>query len=372
MKQSLGSVLLLCVLMAVSVNAAQYSWSVLKAPKELHVGEGAIVRYQCLFDSSAGDYTVVFNPTHSKSYKASMVTQDDRVSNGKRILQFDVLITPVTAGILDIKQDALMRHTTFASIENASIGRDNVKKYDFNDEKASMPSVKITGVDNTADLSGEITFAAQVDKVKVRSHEPVHLSLYVRGRGNLNEFVPFELNISGVKHFSEPAYRDLSLGENGYEGEIRQEFALVAQKSYVIPSFSVSVFDTKTHANKILRSQPISVEVEKGFEPSNLLDSPPSHGYGDWKRYGMYALFMLLGVILAEVMRWLWAHRPRRKSKAFWEGAATVKELSVLLSLRGEVQYAEVIQMLDEGNVTLNEAKNKLRLMISTNEEKQR
>lgn len=370
MKQSLGRLLLLFVWMLGTADAAQYQWSVLKAPKELYVGEGAVVRYQCLFDGSAGDYTVVFKPTDSKTYKASMVTQDDHVINGKRILQFDVLITPVSAGTLDIKLDALIRHTTFGSIENASIGRDNVKKYDFSDERAMMPALKIQAMANTADLSGEITFAVQVDKVKVHAHEPVHLSLYVRGRGNLNEFVPFELNISGVKHFSEPAYRDLSLGENGYEGEIRQEFALVAEKNYVIPPLSLSVFDTKTHTNKILRSQPISIEVEKGFEPSNLLDAPQSNGYMDWKRYGVYALFVLLGVILAEAARWFWAHRPRRKSKTFWDSAATAKELSVLLSLQGESRYTQIIQMLDEGKLTLNEAKKKLRETMSINEGK--
>lgn len=370
MKQSLGRLLLLFLLIVGTVDAAQYKWSVLKAPKQLHVGEGVVVRYQCLFDGSAGDYTVVFKPTDSKNYKASMVTQDDHIINGKRILQFDVLITPVSAGILDIKLDALMRHTTFGSIENASIGRDNVKKYDFKDEKVMMPDVKIQAIENTADLSGEITFAVQVDKVKARSHEPVHLSLYVRGRGNLNEFVPFELNISGVKHFSEPAYRNLSLGENGYEGEIRQEFALVSEKSFVIPSFSVSVFDTKSHTSKILRSHSIAIEIEKGFEPSNLLDAPQSNGYTHWKQYGFYTLFVLLGVILAEAARWLWAHRPRRKSKAFWDSAQTAKELSVLLSLQGESHYLQIIQMLDEGKLTLNEAKNELRRMISTNEEK--
>ena len=371
MRQSLGKIGFLWLLLVSYAYATQYEWSVLKAPKILHVGESGVIRYQCLFEGSAGDYTVVFKPTHSKSYKASMVTQNDRVINGKRILQFDVLITPVTAGTLDIKLDALIRHTTFASIENATIGRDNVRKYDFNDEKAIMPSVKIIGVENTADLSGEITLMVQVDKLKVRSHEPVHLSLYIRGRGNLNEFVAFELNISTVKEFSSPAYRDLSLGENGYEGEIRQEFALVAEKSYVIPSFSVSIFDTKSRTNKMLRSQSIAIEVEKGFEASNLLDAPKLNSYGDWKRYGVYVFFVLLGVILTEIARWLWAHRPRKKSKTFWDKAATSKELSVLLSLRGESDDVQIVQMLDEGIITLGEAKKKLRLIKSTNEEKE-
>lgn len=370
MKQSLGSVLLLCVLMVVSLNAARYSWSVLRAPKELHVGEGAIVRYQCLFENSAGDYTVVFKPAGSLGYKASMVTQDDHVRNGKRILQFDVLITPVAAGEIVVNLDALIRHTTFASIEDASIGRDNVRKYDFNDEKAILPSVKIISVANTADLSGEIALQVSVDKVKVRAHEPVHLSLYVRGHGNLDQFVPYDLNISGVKGFSEPAYKELSLKEDGYEGEIRQEFALVAQKSYVIPPFSLSVFDTKTHTNKVLRSQSIAIEVEKGYVAGNLLDAPALSDKNAWKRYGGYAFFVVLGVILTEVARWLWRHRPRKKGKVFWDSASTEKELSVLLSLRGEAQYGEVIQMLDERRVTLDEAKKKLRLFTRDNEEK--
>ncbi|MDD5211380.1 MAG: BatD family protein [Sulfuricurvum sp.] len=370
MKQSLGKVLLVCVWMVVSVNAAQYQWSVLKAPKELHVGEGAIVRYQCLFENSAGDYTVEFKPKNSQQYKASMVTQDDHVRNEKRILTFDVFVTPIMSGDITVNLDALIRHTTFASIEDASIGRDNVRKYDFNDEKAILPSVKITSMANTANLSGEVTLQVSVDKVKVRAHEPVHLSLYIRGHGNLDQFIPYDLNISGVKDFSEPAYKELTLNEDGYEGEIRQEFALVAEKSYVIPPFSLSVFDTKSHTNKVFRSQGIAIEVEKGYVADNLLDAPALSNKNAWKRYGVYVFFVLLGVVLSEVARWLWMHRPRRKSKVFWDTASTEKELSVLLSLRADARYRDVIQMLDAGSLTLSEAKKKLRSFMRDNEEK--
>jgi hypothetical protein len=370
MKQSLGKLVLLFLLMMGTVDAAQYKWSVLRAPKDLHVGEGAVVRYQCVFDTSAGDYIVEFKPKSAQGYKASMVTQDDHVSGGKRILQFDVLITPIVVGDITVNLSALIRHTTFASIEDASIGRDNVRKYDFNDEQAMLPTVKITALANTAALSGEITFAVQVDKVKVRSHEPVHLSLYIRGHGNLDQFIPYDLNVSGVKDFSEPPYKDLTLKEDGYEGEIRQEFALVAEKSYMIPPFSLSVFDTNTHKVKILRSQPIAIEVEKGYVANNLLDAPDLRDKNAWKRYGAYVLFVLLGVVLTEMTRWLWRHRPRRKIKMFWDNAATVKELNVLLSLRADTRHEEVIQMLDEGKLTLKEGKKRLNEIMSINEGK--
>jgi hypothetical protein len=265
----------------------------------------------------------------------------------------------------------MIRHTTFASIEDASIGRDNVRKYDFNDEKVILPSVKIISVANTADLSGEITLHVTVDKIKVRAHEPVHLSLYVRGHGNLDQFIPYDLNISGVKDFSEPAYKDISLQEDGYDGEIRQEFALVADKNYVIPSFELSVFDTNTHKVKILRSQPITIEVEKGYVAGNLLDAPNLGDTNGWKRYGIYALFIVFGGILTEASRWLWTHRPVRKNKMFWDTAKTEKELSVILSLRADTRYEKVVTQLDEGKLTLKEAKKRLNEIMSSNGGKQ-
>lgn len=369
MRRSLGKIGLLYLLIVGSLHAAHYTWSVLKAPTQLHVGEGGIIRYQCAFDTSAGDYTIEFKPKDTQQYKASMVTQDDHVINAKRLLQFDVLISPLTSGDVTVNPEVRIRHTSFGSIEDASIGRDNVRKYDFTDEVVKLPNVTIKGIANTADLSGEITFAVQVDKQKVRAHEPVHLSLYVRGHGNLDQFVPFDVNISAVKQFSEPAYKDLSLQEDGYAGEVRQEFALVAEKSYVIPPFTLSVFDTKSHTHKILRSQPIAIEVEKGYVPDNLLDAPKLQDNSAWKRYGVYALFTVLGIILGEGVRWLWRHRPRKPQKTFWGHCTTSKELGVLLSLRDEGRYGEIIRMLDEGRLTLNEAKQRLRTQMSTHEE---
>ena len=78
-----------------------------------------------------------------RTYKASMLTQRDQIQNKKRVQTFDVLIVPKQAGAIDVDFEALIRHTTFASIENASIGRDNVVKYDFNDVKVHLPPVTI-------------------------------------------------------------------------------------------------------------------------------------------------------------------------------------------------------------------------------------
>jgi len=359
-KRSLGKIIFLFLFFASYAEAEQYQWSVQQQPQELYVGESGIVRFECVFGTSAADYTIEFKPHGNEEYDAKILTQRDKVRDGRRIQTFDVLITPKHEGLISVGLETLIRHTTFASIENATIGRDNVKKYDFNDVKVILPKVNIQALANTASLTGKITLSAAVDQQRVRAHEPVHLTLFVKGSGNLDAFVPYELNISGVKVFAEKPQKTISASDDGFEGEIRQEFALVSEKSFAIPPFSLSVFDTGVRKAKILKTEPIAVEVNEGYALENLLDAPDLGDTAALKRYGLYALLVLFGIVLGDVFRRLWKHRPRRRLKAFWDGAANTKELALLLALSGEKEYENIIAQLEAGTLNLSEAKKKL------------
>lgn len=361
MKQSLGRRAFLLFAIVSGAWGGEYRWNLLESPSSLRVGETGVLRYECAFETSAADYTIDFKPKSTEAYKVEILTQRDRVTGGKRVQTFDILITPNQPGELAVGLEALVRHTTFASIENATIGRDNVKKYDFNDEKAILPVVRITAMENSADLTGEIRLEAQADAAMVRAHEPVHLSLYVRGSGNLDRFVPYELNISGVKVFAEPPQKNFSAAQSGYEGEIRQEFALIGEKSYVIPPFTLKVFDTKARQMRELKTQPIHIEVGEGYDAQTLLDPPDLSDAATLKRYGLYGALVLFGAVLGEALRRVWALRPRRRPKGFWDEAKSPKELVILLSLRGEKRYEPILRALEEGTMGLGEAKNTLR-----------
>lgn len=370
MKQSLGRLMALMML-SISGWSAMYEWRILEAPKELYVNQSGVIRYECTFSTNAAEYTIAFKPTGNERYSASILTQSDRIEDGKRVQTFDVLITPRQMGDIEVALDALIRHTTFASIENASIGRDNVKKYDFDDENAHLPKALIHAKANSAALSGEIVMEVNVDKRSVIAHEPVHVSLFIRGKGNLEAFVPYELNISGVKVFAEPPQKNISPSREGFEGEIRQEFALVSDKNFLIPSISIDVFDTATQRHKKLQSQSIAIEVAQGYERSNLLDPPSLADWSSWMRYSLYGALIVLGAALGEAARWMWKRRPRRRTKRFYDGAKTPKELVMVLALSGEKRYLEVIEGLESNALGLSEAKKKLDKLTLEKEVKQ-
>lgn len=360
MRRSLGRLLFLWLASAALVWGATYQWKVLQSPQSLRVGQSGVVRYECTFSGSAVEYSIKLNLDDNPIYHASILTEHEKVVHGKRIQTFDVLITPKISGNIDIRINAIVRVTTLEAIENTVLGRDNVGKDDIVEEKVTLPSVTLRADENTAALTGSITLEARVDHTRVRAHEPLHLSLFVRGSGNLDRFVPYELNISGVRVFAEPPQKLISPSAAGYEGEIRQEFALVAEKSYVIAPMSLSLFDTVDNEIKILRTAPIPIEVSGGYDPSTLLDPPDLSDTATLKRYVLYGSLVMLGVVMGEGFRRLWKHRPRRRGKHFWESAKTAKELVMLLSLSGDKNYDDVVGLLESGVIGLSEAKARL------------
>ncbi len=363
MKLNLGrlfSSFMLVLLFVPNIFASIHTWKILKAPKSLYVHQSGVIRYECTFANNAAEYTIEFKPAGDESFTASILTQRDQIIAGKRVLTFDVLVRPRIDGNIPIKLNALVRHTTFASIENATIGRDNVKKYDFDDENVSLPITSISVKPNATVLSGDFTLEVAVDKHSVVAHEPVHLSIYVRGAGNLDKYSPYELNISGVAFFREAPLSDISPDSMGFRGEVREELALVSDKNFIIPPITLEFFDTKTQKIKTLQSQGIAIEVSSGFQEANLLDMPKITDYSGWKKYGFYSLLVALGVGLGEMFRWIWKYRPRKKIKHFWDNAMTSKELVTLLALSGDKRYENIIEALEAGTIELREAKKRL------------
>lgn len=371
MKRSLGKVMFVAVMMVEVLWGGSYQWRVLEAPESLYVRQSGVVRYECAFSDAAGEYVIDFKPHGNERYDASILTQSDRIVSGKRIQSFDVLITPKEAGKLKVVLYALVRHTTFASIENATIGRDNVRKYDFKDENITLPETIIDAKANTSALSGQISMEVKVDKRSVIAREPVHVSLYLRGKGNLDQVAPYELNISGVNVFGETPQKTLSPSPEGYEGEVRQEFALVGDKSFVIPSISIEVFDPVTQKRKLLKSEAVSIDVAEGYERNNLLDPPQISDWSGWQRYTLYAGLMVWGALLYEGCRRLWKYLPRRRRKRFYDGVKTTKELIALLALKAPREYEEIIGALERAEISLSEAKKKLDTLTKAKEVKQ-
>ena len=360
MRRSLGRIIVWTAILHNALWGMNYHWSILESPGSLRVGQSGVVRYTCTFEGSAAEYSTKLKLVETPLYRTSVLSENSRVVHGKRIDTIDLLVTPKTAGTINLQMLADVRYTSPGAIENTVLGRDNLSKDDISEEEVALPAVRIQAEENRAALIGNITMEAQVDHMSIRAHEPLHLSLIIKGSGNLEQFVPYELNISGVRVFSEPPQKRLTPSRDGQEGEIRQEFALIAEKSYVIPPFTLSLFDTVHNQSKVLKSDSVTVEVNDGYDSASLLDPPDLSDATTLKRYAFYAVLVLFGVIVGELGRGLWKYRPRRKTVLFWERAKSIKELTLIFALSGDKRYEVIIAILESNTITLSEAKKKL------------
>ncbi len=371
MKRSLGRLIVL-ILLGANGWGGEYVWHLVKSPSTLHVGESALVQYDCAFKGSAAEYSVKLNLKETPQYGIRMLSQQDRVIKGDRLNTFNLLITPKQTGRMDVRLGGTVEYVSPGSIDyTAHLGRDNVSQRDVVVTKTLLPSFGFEALPNTAALVGNITMEVRTDKTEVRAHEPLHLSLILKGSGNLDAFGSYPLQIPGVKIFSEPPQYRLEPSSQGYTGEVRQEFALVADRGYTIPPIALNVFDTAQNRAKTLRSAPFKIAISEGYDPLSLLDTPNIGDKTAWKRYGLYLSLIALGAGLGEGGRWLWRRRPRRKTKARWDGAKTAKELAVLLALSGEKRYEPIIAEVENGSIGLSEAKKKLATLTTAKEVKQ-
>lgn len=370
MRRSLGKAVILTVLLPLLGWGATYQWHLLKSPSSLHVGQSALIQYECVFEGRAEEYSIKLNLKENPLYSIRILNQQDQVFKGNRVNTFNLLITPKRSGLLDIRLDGTVEYVSAGSIDyTAHLGRDNVSQRDVIVTKTVLPPFTFDARSNTVPLVGNITMRVETDRTEVRAHEPLHMSLILSGSGSLDRFRTYELVIPGVKIFSETPQYSLEPSREGYTGEVRQEFALVADRGYTIPPVVLNIFDTALSQSKILRSDPIKVEISEGYDPLSLLDPPNIGDKAAWKRYGMYVLLIASGAILGEVGRVLWKHRPRKKAKRFWDGAKTKKELVLMLALRGEKRYDPVIAALESDSIGLREAKKKLSTLTTDKEE---
>ena len=102
-------------------------------------------------------------------------------------------------------------------------------------------------------LVGDFSIDVLVDKIKVNQNEAVNLTLFVDGKGNLEDIKSFKPYIQNVSVFDEK----IEIKVN----KLTQKIAFVADENFTIPSFKIEYFDIKTKKSKAVFTKAIKVEV---------------------------------------------------------------------------------------------------------------
>jgi len=177
-------------------------------------------------------------------------------------------------------------------------------------------SINAKELPHDAQLIGSFTLSTSVDKTTVNANEAVKVTLKVEGKGNLEDIESFKPYVKDVNVFAE----DIEVNGDTLE----QKLVFVGDRDFVIPSFELVYFDTKTQKVKKIKSKPISITVEnqsKAEEPLSIKRESPVTPqkeivYKQDKSYIVGAFFLGL-FIGAFVVLALKRERPKKEKNSF-------------------------------------------------------
>ena len=356
MKKNLGSLTALFLLLFVNtLNASSYEWRVGSNKNEAYVNEAIYLQYACVYSDQAGLYVIEFNPTvDNENYRIDILREDEKIVDGKKINEYEFVLRVKKAGEFSLSLDTLMKKTNKDSIENSVLGRDNANYEEFSLYPLKQKELRINVLPAKSKIIGEFVLNVTQSKSVVDAYEPFHLTLEVDGVGDFGVFEDIKYEIEGVKVFSEPAIKALTLTKDGEKGSWKKKFAFVSDKDFVVEAFNLEYFDLISKEVKTLQQKRIEVKVrEATFTKEELLDEKENEFEFSYE-YIYYVLTFLAGFLVAKI-KFRQTPQEISKDKEFCQKvkkARSLEELAVLLALKNAREHKELISEIESKELT--------------------
>jgi len=229
--------------------------------KELFVGESFDLTLTFKQKSNAEAVDSKFTPPELKGFWVKSESKQQRYQDGSEtITKIVYTMAPQRAGELKITKAQMHIASRSKSADNFGAWIPTIKwKSYFSNELTFDVKPLPAGIT----LAGSFSINAAVDKTDIDANEPVNVTIELHGSGNLEDIKSFKPSVEGVAVFDEKI---------AIEGtKLTQKIAFVAERDFVIPSFSINYFDTKTKEIKTISTKEIAVNV-KNSKPQETLN----------------------------------------------------------------------------------------------------
>ena len=350
MKKILGSLLLLCLSLSAK---SEYEWDVNLEKQDLYLHQASVLSMQCKFSKEGKNDDVEFSPPTNTPFSFELLSQKRHFDGELQTLSYKYLVFAKEEGSYEIVLKPVMLFTTQSAIDNVIEGRDNVNDLEVQREEVRIKPIKVTVSKTNSTLTGRLSLKTELDLSEVSAYEPVHLEIFLKGEGNLQDLRPLDFEIDGVDVFTDKVEANLELGENGYKGEWIQRFAFVGKKDFVIPSVSFQYFDLKDKKQKTLKTQAFKIKIkEEGIKREDLIDEfdlPTNKiDFSSYLEYIYYVLIFLAGFIIAKLVRLPSRQTPRFKKGEKIKKAKNTKALLEVLVSCDSGLFSQEIDELEE------------------------
>ena len=161
-------------------------------------------------------------------------------------------VEKITYEIVAQKSGTFVLHPAKAKIELS------VPKHKKRNIYSNPLTLSVAAIPDNLDIIGSYELNASVNTKVVHKNQPVIFSLFLQGRGNINNFDDVNISVPGATVY-EKSTKKLHQGEK----EIYQKsFEIISDKNFTIPSVSLAYFNTTEHRVKEITTQAFAIHVE--------------------------------------------------------------------------------------------------------------
>ena len=115
-----------------------------------------------------------------------------------------------------------------------------------------------------SDLVGEFTMQTHLDHDKAKANKPVTYTVVVEGNGELDSLQDYQFDIDGVSSYGDDGVVTHAMDGDKLVNRYTKKYVFVSEKSFTIPSFKITYYDTKEKRVKSLVSPEQNVIINGG------------------------------------------------------------------------------------------------------------
>jgi hypothetical protein len=280
----------------------------------------------------------------------------NRIKNGYHIYKLDYLITPQRAGTIEI-EPARMDIGILKTKEKNTLRFDRVK---WKSIFSNAVKLKVKPLPDDTQLFGDYSLETQIDKNSTKANEPVHLTVTVKGSGNVEEIPDFEIKTEHAVVYSDKPLIKTHFEKGVSKGTFTQKFAFVSDRNFTIPALSLTYFDNQSKKVKTVKTEPIPVTI-KDTPAANMTPHLEKGAQASSQNYRpLSKTLWLISIIAAFIAGILLTLLFKRSNKTVSKESRSVEEqikkakndktlLQILLPYAaGNPKIAQIVKQLEE------------------------
>lgn len=201
-------------------------------------------------------------------------------------------------------------------------------------------------------IFGDFNISIKPQKYIVNANEPNKIILTITGCGDFS-ISKFNLNLSNATVYTNKPIKNLKIKNSKLCGEFKEEFTVISNQDYEIPSFTLKTFDGKLH---IIKTKPIKIKVINktpinSFSNTNTNNSEKNittpKKISDKSLIFAIIISLIIGIIIGAVLFYLFYLYKNSLYKKIKD--ADEKELlNILKKYENNEKIKEIMQKIEE------------------------